>query len=238
MMLDENLPDFQCGRFKCVFALDRMGRVIESQLQKWEVSAFHRELSESGATLLSLVPTQLFGAISTQAHHLLRYVIIGGGRLEIGLAKSGGIGLASVGELWPHRKCGPLKVATAGEIGSEQLWPLDHVEVKIHPNSPVELKEACKCTWPTWHSKSGSFLGRLYFDDLGKGEIRRRSSGDGLGFFVIKDRGELRPMANFSFLSRQWFCKNRWRVGVLRLEGHFESCDLNYFLNWMELWTR
>lgn len=228
----KTLPDFHVGGLS-VYSRSRLNgaRVIESQLKKWEVSAFHRELSESGATLLSLVPTQLFDLVQSRlkSPHSLRYVIIGGGRLEPRLAQRavelGWPVLASYG----LTECGS-QVATAREIGSEQLWPLDHVEVKIHPNSPVELKEGMPNAPGRIGIRSPAlFSAELYFDDLGKGEIRRRPSGD--GFFVTEDRGELLSNGELLVFGRDsGFVKiGGESVSLLRLEDIFEKLRFELF---------
>lgn len=84
----KTLPSFHVGGLGILLRAELSGsRVVESSSSVWSPSEFHQELVSSRATLLSLVPTQLFDLVhlDLRAPQALRAVIIGGGRLEEGL---------------------------------------------------------------------------------------------------------------------------------------------------------
>lgn len=128
------LPIFHVGGLQIGSrALLAGSRVVESQLTRWDAAALHREIQASGATLLSLVPTQLFDLIQLglAAPKTLRAVIVGGGRLEATLQRSArALGWPAVPS-YGMTECGS-QIATAHPPGDDvRLWPLPHVEVHV-----------------------------------------------------------------------------------------------------------
>ncbi len=117
-------------------------QVSESCLPKWQVRDFYQELCAAKATLLSLVPTQVFDIVAAQlpAPPHLRAAVIGGGALSEDL-------FVAAQELgWPVLPSFGLteacsQVATA-PLGSKKasLELLDHVEAKTDDAGFLWLK--------------------------------------------------------------------------------------------------
>lgn len=153
----KTLPDFHVGGLSIyVRSFLNGARVYQSKLGKWDAAAFYQELVESRATLLSLVPTQLFdlAQLGFHAPPSLRAIVVGGGRLERELHRKalqlGWPALASYG----MTECGS-QVATArlqslalllADVEGEgaRIVPLPHVQLRSNQGQdsvgPLELK--------------------------------------------------------------------------------------------------
>lgn len=142
----KTLPVFHVGGLGILARAELSGaKVVESKLERWIAVEFYRELENSGATLLSLVSTQLFDLIQLgySPPASLRAVILGGSRLSPSLR-------AQALELrWPVFASYGLteccsQVATekydSENRKSERLFPLSHVAVRIGEDKRIELK--------------------------------------------------------------------------------------------------
>ncbi len=128
----KKLPDFHVGGLGIHARAYLSGaKVFDGASDRWSAAQFLEECFASGATLISLVPTQLFdlAQIQAKAPAQVRAVIIGGGRLEPELYERA----TQLG--WPlHPSYGMTEccsqIATALNPNDPRLMPLDHVEVK------------------------------------------------------------------------------------------------------------
>lgn len=137
----KTLPDFHVGGLG-IHLRARLSRstLVESRLQRWEPVAFHNELVESEATLLSLVPTQVFDLVQAglRAPSSLRALIVGGGRLEPELMSR------AVAMGWPVMVSYGLteccsQVATVAMPGEQKLRPLSHVRLRIREDGRIQI---------------------------------------------------------------------------------------------------
>lgn len=148
----KTLPDFHVGGLSIYARASLSGaRVVETQLSRWLPLAFWEELKSSRATLLSLVPTQIFDLVQLQlregwkAPSSLRGVIIGGSRLAPELYRQA----LDLG--WPIlpsyglTECGS-QVATARSPRDAKLVPLSHVQVRIESDGRIALKSEALLT--------------------------------------------------------------------------------------------
>jgi O-succinylbenzoic acid--CoA ligase len=159
--------------------------VVASSLVKWNATGFYNELVSSHATLLSLVPTQLFDLIqlALPSPQSLRAVVIGGARLQDEL-RTRALDLG-----WPIlpsyglTECGS-QVATARAPGDPSLWPLPHILLRSVPASgAIEIKS------------QGLFSAQVKFQKSDAGEplssqfVIEDPKVD--GWFRTEDRGHL-----------------------------------------------
>ena len=173
------LPIFHVGGLAVAARASLSGsRAVPFAAEKWSSEEFHRALGESGATLLSLVPTQLFDLVreSLQAPKTVRAVIVGGGRLESRLREEalrlGWPVLPSYG----MTECGS-QVATAVSPDDPRLRPLSHVELRVGAEDRIEIRSRALLT------------GQLRFGPGGKAVFEDPKSID--GWFATSDRGRI-----------------------------------------------
>ncbi len=184
------LPDFHVGGLGIKIRAKLSGaRVIESpallsgQVPSWNVHEFWRELGTSAATLVSLVPTQIFDLVRNQlrAPDSLRAVVVGGGRLEPGLLAEG----VRLG--WPLlvsyglTECSS-QVATAMAPGKSQLRPLAHVRLRIGADDCLEIQSGALLSGQIRFSPA---TGEAVFEEFAPGswfrcEDRARLDADGV----------------------------------------------------------
>jgi O-succinylbenzoic acid--CoA ligase len=142
------LPDFHVGGLGIYARAHLSGaKVVEILSDKWQPKEFYQELGASRATLLSLVPTQLFDLIQAgfKAPAGLRSVIIGGGRLEEGLSQRA----LELG--WPIYKsygfteCSS-QIATSVSPHDPRLKVLDHAQIKVSDEGRICVKSRALLT--------------------------------------------------------------------------------------------
>lgn len=207
----KTLPDFHVGGLG-IWARAHMSdsRVVPSQLQKWDALECYRELNQSGATLLSLVPTQLFDLVKAhlRAPAALRAVVIGGGRLEETLRRD------AVKFGWPVLPSYGLteccsQVATALNPEKPALKPLSHVDIRIGADDRIEIASASLLT------------GQVIFDEKLNAHFTDPSVD---GWFRTEDRGFLNTDGTLTITGRaQDFVKIGGEGVVLsRLEERLE----------------
>jgi o-succinylbenzoate---CoA ligase len=140
----KSLPAFHVGGLQ-IWARAHLSdaTVIETRAEKWDASYAHREIAETRATLLSLVPTQLFDMVKLglRAPANLRAVVIGGGRLDPDLqVKAVALGWPVLPSYGLTECCS--QVATALTSQDSQLTPLSHVDIRIGEGERIEISSA------------------------------------------------------------------------------------------------
>ncbi len=194
-------------------------QVVETKLEKWNAEEFYRELTVSNATLLSLVPTQLFDLVrlAKRAPRSLRAIVVGGARLESNLQKAA----RALG--WPAlpsyglTECGS-QVATAFAPGDDpRLFPLAHVELRVDSEQRLQIRSA-------------SLLSAQVRFPLGQEMVFEDPKCD--GWFSTEDRVKLETDGSMTMLGRSQDFVKIGGEGVMlsRLEEILERTKfaLNY----------
>ena len=185
----KTLPDFHVGGLGILTRAHLSGaKVVESQLQRWDVTDFYHELLTSRASLLSLVPTQVFDLVKAgfQSPPSLRAIVVGGGRLDSEL------GDAAIQLGWPVlpsyglTECGS-QVATAQSSRDPRLRALSHVEIRITKDDHIEIRSAALLT------------AQMSFAADGTPSLSDPKHG---GWFRTEDRGRLEPDGSLSVFGR------------------------------------
>lgn len=199
------LPSFHVGGLGIEARAHLSGAQVVEFKEKWEAARFASLLCESHATLLSLVPAQLFDLVALKAKppSSLRAVIVGGGALQEPLYRQA---VALGWNLLPSyglTECSS-QVATAhlAQAGSEEMPPLhllSHVEAKISSRGCLELKSRALLTCYAFQ-KEGKFQ---LFDPKNE------------GWFETEDRAILEE-DRLKLLGRE--------TSFVKIGG--ESCDL------------
>ncbi len=174
----KSLPNFHVGGLGILVRAHLSGaKVVEDESEKWDATGFHSKLEKSEATLLSLVPTQVFDLVreKLRSPSRLRAVIVGGGRLEESLR------LAALDLGWPILPSYGMteaasQVATAVSPDDPRLVPLTHLEVMTDHEGRLQL------------SGSSLLSAKITFDAQGRATMfdPKRS-----GWFTTEDRGEV-----------------------------------------------
>jgi o-succinylbenzoate---CoA ligase len=137
------LPDFHVGGLGILIRAELSGaKVFESRLNKWDAVEFVHEITAAGATLASLVPTQVFDLVQAKvaAPTQLRAIVVGGGRLEPSVHE------AALALGWPCLVSYGLteccsQVATARRPDDRRLFPLKHVQVRTNSADAADSSE-------------------------------------------------------------------------------------------------
>jgi O-succinylbenzoic acid--CoA ligase len=144
----KTLPDFHVGGMGIYARASLNGAgVFESRLERWQGEDFYKELLQSKATLLALVPTQLFDlvALGLQAPKTVRALVIGGGRLERSLREQAlRLGWPVLVSYGCTECCS--QIATAQVSDDERMMPLSHVELRIGEDERLEIKSRALLT--------------------------------------------------------------------------------------------
>lgn len=117
------LPTHHVGGFGILARAYVSGSRVTALVGKWDAGAFVRQCAEAGATLASLVPTQIFDLVAAglRAPPTLRVILVGGGALNRELADAA----AKLG--WPLH-CTYAMTETASTVAA-QTRPGDALEV-------------------------------------------------------------------------------------------------------------
>ncbi|MES2962513.1 MAG: AMP-binding protein [Bdellovibrionota bacterium] len=172
----KTLPDFHVGGLGIIVRAKLSGSsVVEDESERWEAKTFHRKLLSSHATLLSLVPTQLFDLVREkyEAPAGLRFVIVGGGRLEENLREKA----RELG--WPVLPSYGMteassQIATALSPDEPKLMPLSHVDVAVDEDGKLKVRGASLLT------------AKIAFDLEGRPTLTDPKQD---GWFTSEDRG-------------------------------------------------
>lgn len=191
----KTLPTFHVGGLSILVRANLTGAsVFEATYEKWSVESFAAEVTACRATLLSLVPTQVFDIVAKKifAPQSVRAVFVGGGRLSEDLRKQAGdlgwpcfasYGMTEVGS----------QVATAVSAEDPRLVPLDHVQIRVDQE---------QTNFNYLSIKSAALLsGWIEVNSAGRGEFTDPKVGGWLrtadlasiasdGSLVIQGRGE------------------------------------------------
>lgn len=186
----KTLPSFHVGGLG-IYARSFLSgaSVVESTISKWNPREFARELENSKATLLSLVPTQIYDLEQEglRAPKSLRAVIVGGGRLHRDLQ------FRALELGWPVlpsyglTECGS-QVATASTPEDPRLIPLGHAKVRTSESTGrIEIMSDALLT------------GWIEFDS---GRRARFHDPKRDGWFVTEDHGHLEEDGSLTVLGR------------------------------------
>ncbi len=183
------LPDFHVGGLGIRFRAQLSGaKVIESRHPRWHADHFLAEAGEERATLLSLVPTQLFDLVRLRqpAPKTLRAVFIGGARLEESL-RTEAIHLG-----WPVLPSYGLteccsQVATALSPGNPRLVPLSHIILRIESRERIEIKSV------------SLLAGFIHLEKTEPTFVDPKHDG----WFTTEDRGRIREDGSLDVLGRE-----------------------------------
>ncbi|HVK61101.1 MAG TPA: AMP-binding protein [Bdellovibrionales bacterium] len=135
------LPIFHVGGLSILARAHLSGaQVVEDEIEKWNPQAFYENLTRSKATLLSLVPTQVFDLVrlGLQAPPSLRAVIVGGGRFNSHLREE------ALKLRWPVLPSYGMtevasQIATAVTPTEPALKPLSHVQVRLGESGRLQV---------------------------------------------------------------------------------------------------
>lgn len=174
----KTLPDFHVGGLGILVRARLAGSsVVEDESERWDAKFFHRKLVDSQASLLSLVPTQVFdlvrGGFESPVH--LRAVVVGGGRLEETLRERA----HALG--WPLLPSYGMteaasQIATAVSPDDPRLVPLSHVDVAATSDGRLKIRGPSLLT------------GKITFDEKGRPTL---SDPKREGWLVTEDRGRI-----------------------------------------------
>lgn len=171
------LPDFHVGGLSLHARSFLSGaRVLETSLTRWKATEFWDELMTSRATLLSLVPTQVFDLVRLElpAPPDLRAVIVGGGRLQSGLLRRALVLKWPLLPSYGCTECGS-QVATALSPSDARLVPLSHAALRISGTGRIEISSAALLS------------GRIVFDGRSSAFVDPKSEG----WLTTDDRGRI-----------------------------------------------
>lgn len=175
----KTLPDFHVGGLGILVRARLAGsKVVEDASERWDAKIFHRKLVSSQASLLSLVPTQLFDLVRErlEAPAHLRAVVVGGGRLDENLRESA----RSLG--WPALPSYGMteaasQIATALSPDEPKLVPLSHVDVSVDSRGFIRVRGSSLLT------------AKITFDEEGRPTLVDPKEN---GWLTTEDRGEIR----------------------------------------------
>lgn len=162
----QSLPSFHVGGLAvharaAIAGFEIVDGASDFGLVRWDPIAFRHVLSDSGATLTSFVPTQIFDLVRAElrAPDTLRAVIVGGGALSLELAaRARALGwrvLASYG------MTETASMIALSREGSDDLEVLDHVEVGADSDGVLKIRGASLLTAYVFADASGA--GRVEF---------------------------------------------------------------------------
>ena len=175
-----------------------------TSLASWDAAEFVRQANEAGATLSSLVPTQVYDLVAANlpAPPSLRSVVVGGGALSEEVRRSA---LALGWQLLPSygltEAASQVATARPGEEGREWLPLLTHLEARAADGNLLELRGSSLLTgWMTFREegecrwedpKNGGWYRTSDRVETQQGQLRFLGRADDL----VKIRGELVDLA-------------------------------------------
>ncbi len=138
----KSLPSFHVGGLGILVRARLSGaRVYEDLSDKWTARDFYGQLISSRATLISLVPTQVFDLIQAQliSPLFVRAVIVGGGRLTESLRlRAKELGWPCLPSYGMTETCS--QIATALSSDDPKLTLLSHVQARSAIDGRLEVK--------------------------------------------------------------------------------------------------
>lgn len=127
-------------------------RVVAASAGSWEPRHFHARVTESGATLSALVPTQVHDLIAAglRAPSSLRAIVIGGARLEPSLYRSawdlGWPCLPSYGMTETCSQVATAAIAAVGDAYPRVLPVLPHADLRVQPDGRILVRASSLLT--------------------------------------------------------------------------------------------
>lgn len=138
----KSLPSFHVGGFGILVRARLSGAgVHEDRSEKWNVHEFITQVATSGATLISLVPTQVFDLVQAgvRAPRSVRAVIVGGGRFEDSLRlRAIELGWPCLASYGMTETCSQIATALSPEDPSLVL--LSHAEARTSADGRLAVR--------------------------------------------------------------------------------------------------
>jgi O-succinylbenzoic acid--CoA ligase len=138
----KSLPSFHVGGLGILVRARLSGAAVyEDKSEKWNVHDFIAQLRTSKATLISLVPTQVFDLVNApiEAPKHIRAVIVGGGRFEDSLRqRASDLGWPCLPSYGMTETCS--QIATALSPDDPRLALLSHAEARTAPDGRLEIR--------------------------------------------------------------------------------------------------
>ena len=140
------LPDVHIGGLSIYARAHQGGNHVSTWDYKWNVEKFFDALSESKATLLSLVPTQLYDLVkwNKPCPDHVRAIIVGGGALrDIQYSRARQLGYPILPSYGLTECCSQVATASLDSLNQEynpELHVLTHVEAKNDVNGVLHIR--------------------------------------------------------------------------------------------------
>ena len=138
----KSLPSFHVGGLGILVRAKLSGaQVFEDKSEKWNFREFMTSLEKSQATLVSLVPTQVFDLVqqNVKAPTHVRAVIVGGGRFEESLRlRARDLGWPCLPSYGMTETCS--QIATAVSPDDPQLRLLEHAEAQTETGGRLAVR--------------------------------------------------------------------------------------------------
>lgn len=142
--------------------------------EKWNPMEFHKSFSRYGATVTSLVPTQVFDIVREgfNCPERLRLIVVGGGALSDDLyRRARKLGWPILPSFGMSELASQVATATLDSLSSQiqrspDLYLLSHIDARMGDNQTVFLKSPSLCSkiaslgatgWEFRHLESGSW---------------------------------------------------------------------------------
>jgi len=173
------LPLFHVGGLG-IFIRAALSKIPCHSFEKWNPLEFVRQVTECGATLSSLVPTQVRDLVNAQLRcpPSIRAVVVGGGALEESLRLlAGQLGWPLLPSYGMTETASQIATANSGAEDFSWLPLLDHVEARLTEGGVLEVRGQSLLT------------GWMLFDAVGSARWEDPKRG---GWFRTSDRVELR----------------------------------------------
>jgi len=224
------LPLFHVGGLSIVVRA-ALSKTLCHSFEEWNPEEFVRRSTECGATLSSLVPTQVHDLVSAQkvCPSALRAIVVGGGALDESLReRATQLGWPLLPSYGMTETASQVATVKPGAEDFSQLPLLDHVEARVADGGALELRGPSLLTGWTLFETDGS---SQWEDPKREGWFRtsdRVELRDGKLRFVgrvddlVKIRGELVDVAA---LERE--LQRRVSSGLVRIDA--EPDDRNGF---------
>lgn len=140
------LPRFHVGGLGVEVRAMLSGSQVVCDFEKWNAGRIHKLLSESGVTIASMVPTQVFDLVQAgfRSPASLRAVIVGGGALNEGLyLQARKLGWPLLPSYGMTEACSQIATASLATLQSEKMplaQKLSHAEWRKNPEGLLEVK--------------------------------------------------------------------------------------------------
>lgn len=178
----KSLPDFHVGGLGILVRAKLSGaKIFRDTSLKWDVTGFLSQVEKSGATLISLVPTQVFDLVQAglRAPASVRAVIVGGGRFENSLRERAcDLGWPCLASYGMTETCS--QIATALSPQDPRLVLLPHAIAKTEDDGKLAIKSGALLSAQVVFSESGASLIDPKVNDWFVSEDKGRVEGDSL----------------------------------------------------------